>query len=239
MAVAVHSTEARACLGCGELVEADVAFCSTCGTRQIPDRPMPVTASTAEADRLERSTHTWLLLALVVGAVLLLVVGLMVGGLMATTRDDDGAGGGGTADAADTMDAYAPLAEGWLDKHEHVAEEANDGDPNGLAAAAEDARMWVDVNRADIGAIAAGADGGSAGWYQELVTIFVQRAAVLAEIDAVATAGGGGPAAADELATLAELDDAADAATCEIAEVMRAEGDDPDDHITPGMYIAC
>jgi hypothetical protein len=63
---------------------------------------------------------------------------------------------------------------------------------------------------------------------------------VLAEIDAVATEGGTGlGAASDELGELTVLDQQAAATTCEIAGVMEAEGDDPADHITPGMNVTC
>lgn len=93
------------------------------------------------------------------------------------------------------------------------------------------------MNRGDLGALAAGAEDGAAPLYQSLVAIFDERSAVLGEIEADATAGGG---AADEgLVALDELDRRADVTTCEIAEVMRSEGDDPDEHITPGMSVAC
>lgn len=236
MTVAGKTTVAGTCLGCGELVAADAGFCPACGTRQVPDRPMPVTVMQDETERLGRSATAWLVAALVAGAVLLLAVGMLVGRLAATLTAEGDDGG----DAAATMDAHAPIAEAWLEKHRHVADEASGDDPNGLATAAADARIWIDVNREDLGDVAVSAEGGSAPLYQELVGIFDERSAVLADIEAAATAGGvGAGAAGDEMAALADLDRRADVTTCEIADVMRAEGDDPDDHITPEMDVAC
>ena len=69
---------------------------------------------------------------------------------------------------------------------------------------------------------------------------FDQRASVLAAIEATATAGGDGEgAAADEVASLEALDQQADATTCEIADVMSAEGDDPAEHMTSEMDVSC
>ena len=234
MPVTVTPTETSTCLGCGEVVPADAGFCPSCGTRLIADRPMPVTVSVAEAERLEHSTHLWLLTALLAGAVLLVVAGLVVGALVESVR---ARGGGGEAgDAATTMDAYRPVAEEWITKHEHVAEEAG-ADANGLAAAADDARMWIDVNREDLGILAAGAQGESAPLYAELVEIFDERAVVLAEVQAVATAGD--ESAVDQMAQLVAFDAEADAITCAIADVMRAEGTEPADHISPEMQVTC
>jgi hypothetical protein len=236
MAVAMNPTASGRCLGCGELVTVDASFCPACGTRQIPDRPMPASVVPEETERLGRSANAWLLAALLAGAMLFLAVGILVGRLGATvTRDGDGSG-----DAADTMDDYAPIAEGWVGKHRHVSDEAGGDDANGLATAAADARAWIDVNREDLGTLAAGARGASEASYLELVGIFDERSAVLADIEATATAGGVGHGAArDEMVALEDLALRADAITCEIARVMRAEGDDPDDHITPGMYVDC
>lgn len=73
--------------------------------------------------------------------------------------------------------------------------------------------------------------------YAELVEIFDRRAVALAEIEAVATAGDG--SAADQMAQLAALDARADGVTCAIADVMRAEGSEPADHISPEMHVTC
>ncbi len=234
-------TEQRAgwCLGCGRQVTTDDAFCPACGTRQVPDRPMPTVEVDGETERLARSATAWLVVAFVAATVLLLVGAVVVGWLAAALsgdghESDDGSG------AAESMDAYAPIAEGWAEKDAHIADEASGDDPNGLATAAADARIWIDVNSEDLAAVAAEADGASAALFQQLVAIFEERSVVLADIEATASDGGvGSGAASDPMAELAALGQQADATTCDIAGVMRAEGDDPDDHITPEMSVDC
>jgi len=180
-----------------------------------------------------------ILLALAVAALLLALAAGLVIGRVGTALGDLGSSGG-EGDAADAMDAYAPLAEGWQDKHDHVAGQGEGDDSAGLAVAATDAGAWIEVNRGDLQALADGADGDSDTLYDQLVAIFDRRAEVLADIEAVATEGGTGlGAASDELGELAVLDQQAEATTCEIADVMRAEGDDPADHITSGMNVVC
>lgn len=236
MPLAVEPTEVDGCRECGEAVAADATFCPACGARQTTPRPRRSPRLRAESRRLERSTHLWLVAALGAVALLLLVVGMFVGRLATRTTASDGAGDSGAAALA--MDTYAPIAETWLAKHRDVAEEADDDDANGLAAAAEDARLWIEVNREDLGALAA-TPGASTAHYQQLVAIFDTRASVLADIETVATTGGGAAATSTGRADLYELDRQAEALTCEITEVMRAEGDDPDAHITPEMHTAC
>jgi hypothetical protein len=237
MAVAMRPTLTRPCLGCGQLVDGDAAFCSACGTHQTQYRPIATTGP--ETERLARSTNAWILAGLVAGALMLAGVG-MVTGMVSATTDGLAESDDGEMDAAEAMDAYAPVAETWVDKHDHVTDEAGGDDPNGLATAAEDARLWIGTNRADLGALAAQVDGGSVPLYEELLGIFDQRAAALVTIEATATAGGDPQSAvADEVAVLAALDQQAAAATCDIIDVMRAEGDDPDDHVTGGMGISC
>ena len=125
MSATVTPTEAGPCLGCGELVPADAAFCPTCGTRQVADRPMPVAVDPEQSRALERSTNVWLLVAVLAAALLLLGVGIVVGGLVASTGDDgDGSGGSADGPTAEAMDAYAPLGGDWMDKHVHLAEES-------------------------------------------------------------------------------------------------------------------
>ena len=83
--------------------------------------------------------------------------------------------------------------------------------------------------------------------FDDLVGVYDARAAVLADIEAtategggeVATEGGGEVATADELVALDELDGEADLVVCELAEIMRAEGDDPGDHVTESMDVTC
>jgi len=241
MPVALEETAASVCLGCGELVDGDAAFCPTCGTRQVADRPMPVDDPSVEAARLERSTHAWLLAGLAAVAVLLLLLGVVVGGLVTGALDDSGDAGGdeaGDSTAAAAMETHRPLAEEWMGKHDHLVGEVEEDDPNGLAAAATDARLWIDVNReAMVASIPV--EGESGPLYEELVAVFDERAAVLAGIEATASEGGGAYAVADEMASLDQLDAESDAATCAIADVMRSEGDDPDDHISQEMFVTC
>lgn len=242
MSAAMKRTGAGMCQGCGELIPDNAAFCPVCGTRQVPDRRMPgdrAPVEDFETELLGRSANAWLLASVVAGALLFLAVGIVGGWIGAHLIGGDGSGDADSG-AAESMDSYAPIAEQWVEKDAHVAEEASGEDPNGLATAAEDARIWIGVNSEDLRAVASGASGQSAGMYQELVGIFDQRSQVLEDIESTAAAGGTGPgAASDEMAALEGLDQRADDVTCEIAAVMRAEGDDPDDHITPEMGVDC
>ena len=240
MPATVTPTEAGPCLGCGELVPVEAAFCPTCGTRQVADRPMPVTTDPAETVALERSTNVWLIAAVGAVALLLLGGGIVLGGVVASTGDD-GAGGDASTDGptAEAMDAYAPIGGDWMDKHVHLAEESSSDDANGLAAAATDARLWIDVNRPDLALLPTMVSGDAAVLFNELVEVYDARSAVLADIEATATEGGGEVATAGELVALDEIDGEADLVVCELAEIMRAEGDDPDDHVTEAMDVAC
>jgi zinc-ribbon domain len=236
----MDQTTLRRCTACGSLVEAGANFCPECGTRQIDrdHRPEPVVAVAAVPDA--PSAPVMMILAALAAAALLLAlaVGLVIGRIGSALGGV--ASGGSDGDAAAAMDDYAPVAEGWQDKHERVADQGASDDSAGLAVAANDAGAWIDVNQGDLQAAAAAADSASAALYDQLLAIFDRRAEVLADIEAVATEGGTGlGAASDELGELAVLDQQAAAATCEIADVMRAEGDDPADHITPGMHVTC
>lgn len=228
-------------------MEPDANFCPTCGTRQadgIPrpaepqvDHEPPAAVVTPVDDAVAAHTTAWLLVAAVVIAVLLLVSGVFVGRLLG-----GGAGFGSSAagPAAGAMDRYAPIAEGWEAKHLHVAEQGEGDDAAGLATAAHDARAWIGVNSDQLTAVAANVVGASAPLYRQLVDIYSRRFTVLADLEDTATAGGIGPgAAAGELAELDALDREAATAVCAIADVMRTEGDDPADHLTPGMAVGC
>jgi len=76
------------CLGCGTRVTVEEVFCPMCGTRQVPDRPMPVDRG-EDAERLVRSTNAWLLAAIVTGTVLLLVAAILAGWFGAAVSEDD------------------------------------------------------------------------------------------------------------------------------------------------------
>lgn len=77
------------CLGCGGSVTADEAFCPACGTRQVPDRPMPVDRIDEQAERLARSANAWLLAAFVAAALLVFVTAVLAGWFTAEVSDDD------------------------------------------------------------------------------------------------------------------------------------------------------
>jgi len=234
-------TTLRRCTACGRIVDGGANFCPECGVRQIDHdhRPEPQVGGQVAVPDAPNPPVLMILLALAVAALLLALAAGLVIGRVGTALGDLGSSGG-EGDAADAMDAYAPLAEGWQDKHDHVAGQGEGDDSAGLAVAATDAGAWIEVNRGDLQALADGADGDSDTLYDQLVAIFDRRAEVLADIEAVATEGGTGlGAASDELGELAVLDQQAEATTCEIADVMRAEGDDPADHITSGMNVVC
>lgn len=242
MTLTMDVTTLRRCTACGSLVEAGANFCPECGTRQIDEelpRPEPVIEVVPDADSPPGPTLA-VLVAFAISALLLaLAIGVVVGGV-GTSLDGLGDGGDGDADAADAMDEYAPIADGWNEKHEHVADEAQGDDPNGLALAANDAAAWIEINEPDLRAAAAGADGASAPLYDRLMGAFDRRAEVLVAIEQTAETGGTGDgAAADEMAELGVLDQQAAATTCEIADVMLTEGDDPADHMSSSMLAAC
>lgn len=77
------------CLGCGARVTVEEAFCPTCGTRQVPDRPMPVDRAGEHTERLARSANAWLLMAIITGVVLLLLAAVLAGWIGASVSDDD------------------------------------------------------------------------------------------------------------------------------------------------------
>jgi hypothetical protein len=227
------------CKACGSLVEAGSNFCSECGTRQIDEehRPEPVVTPVPDADHPSAPILLMLVILGAAGLLLALATGVVVGGVGANLG---GFGGGGDGDAADAMDDFGPVAEEWRDKHEHVADEGSGDDANGLALAANDAAAWIEVNEADLRAAADSADGTSAPLYDDLMGIFERRAEVLASIETTAAAGGTGlGAAAGELGELDVLDQQATATACDIAEVMRSEGDEPADHMPSSLRAAC
>jgi hypothetical protein len=234
-------TTLRHCTACGRIVDGGANFCPECGVRQIDHdhRPEPEVVAPAAVPDHPSPPVLMILVALAVAALLVALAAGLVIGRVGTALGDIGSSGG-EGDAADAMDSYAPLAEGWQEKHDHVAGQGTGDDSAGLAVAANDAGAWIEVNRSDLQAVADAADGDSAPLYDQLVAIFDRRAQVLADIEAVATEGGTGVgAASDDLGELTVLDQQAAATTCEIAGVMEAEGDDPADHITPGMNVTC
>jgi hypothetical protein len=236
----------RPCPACGEAVEVEANFCPTCGTRQIDGTPRPEPAPEVPLvvpahETTEHGTMAWALLALGVLVLLLVVSGLLAGRLVASiTSGSDSGAAAGEDSAAATMDDYAPLDEAWREKHRSVADQGTQDDSAGLATAANDAASWILVNGEALSAVSADASGASAPAYQELVGIYSRRYDLLTRIETEATAGATGlGAAGDELAGLDELDAQADAALCTIAGVMRAEGDDPSDHLPADAALGC
>ena len=250
MALTGSLTTLRRCPACGDMMAVDANFCPTCGTRQAdgiprPTEPpvvpeLPTAPVTPVDDAVAAHTTAWLLVAAVVIASLLLVSGVIVGRLLAGTGGGTGTGSPASGPAAGAMDRYAPIAEGWEAKHLHVADQGAGDDAAGLATAANDARAWLDVNGGHLRGAIAGVRGPSGPLYARLLDVYDRRFAVLGDIEQTATAGGTGTgSAAGDLAELDALDRQADGLTCSIAGVMRDEGDDPADHLTPAMGVSC
>jgi hypothetical protein len=238
-------TAVRPCPACGDAVEVEANFCPTCGTRQIDGTPRPEPAPEVPLvvpahETMEHETMAWVLLGLGVLVLMLVVSGLMASRLVASIASGGTGAAAGEDSAAQTMDDYAPLDEAWREKHRSVADQGTQDDSAGLATAAHDAASWILVNGEALSAVSADASGASAPAYQELVGIYARRYDLLTSIETEATAGATGlGAAGDELAGLAELDAQADAALCTIAGVMRAEGDDPADHLPTDAAPGC
>jgi hypothetical protein len=230
----------RPCPACGDAVEVDANFCPTCGTRQIDGTPRPEPAPevplvVTEHETMERETVAWVLLGLGILVLMLVVAGLLVGPLLVSMASGRTGARASDGSAAGTMDDYAPLDEAWREKQQSVVDQGAQDDSAGLATAANDAASWISVNGEALSAVSADASGASAPAYQELVGIYSRRYDLLTRIETEATAGATGRGAAgEELAALADLDAEADAALCTIAGVMRAEGDDPADHLPDG-----
>jgi len=239
MSLAPEITAIRRCKACGQPMEVGAAFCPSCGVRQVDEDAHPIPEPDVEpARQTHLGTTAWVLAGLVAAGVLVLAIGILVGSLGAGLGGGAGSGG----DAADAMDRYAPLAEGWREKHQRVAEEAETGDANGLAVAAVDAHEWIDVNDEDLRDIAASVDGASRPYWDDLVEVFDERYATLVDIADTAADGTGEAAVAatsDEMGRLDVLDVQAETAACGVAEVIRQEGDDPADHVTPAMDVDC
>ena len=227
MAIATELTVR--CSECGAEIppEARASFCPACG--------VPLTAVAEETAEARRSANRWfvaLAAALAVGA---LALGVAAWRLI---RSVDANGDGGDGPAAEAMDELAPVAEDWIEAREHITDEALAGDPDGVAVAVEGAGAWTEVALEDVAEIAAGVDGDSAPLYQQLVAIFDARLDALSALEAT----GGVTALPAWTAGEAQLDALgaeSDEVTCEIADQMRDEGDDPDDHITPAMDVDC
>jgi hypothetical protein len=140
--------------------------------------------------------------------------------------------------AAEAMDELAPIAEDWIDARNHIDEEADVGDADGVVLAVDDAVAWTDIAAGDVAELAADVEGDSAHLYRQLGVVFDDRLDALRSLAATGGATGSpGWAAAD--AQLDALGAESDDLICHIAGEMRDEGDDADAHITPAMDVDC
>ena len=215
------------CSACGAEIplEARANFCPACG--------MPLTPQAESTAEVRRSANRWWLALAAVLAAGVLALGVVVSRLIGVV-DADGSEG----PAAEAMDELAPIAEDWIDERQHINDEADAGDTDGVAAAVDDAVAWIETAREDVAEIAAEVDGDSAPRYRQLAEVFDARLDALRGMQATGGATGSAVWADGE----AQLDAAAaesDALVCQIAGDMRDEGDDPFDHVTPAMDVDC
>jgi predicted RNA-binding Zn-ribbon protein involved in translation (DUF1610 family) len=214
------------CAACGAEIppEARANFCPACG--------IPLTLAAEETAEARRSTNRWFVALAAILVAGMVALGLVVGRLLLS------AGDGEDGSAAEAMDRFAPIAEDWVEQRDDIDDEAETGDPDGVAVAVDDAEAWTDVAVEDVADIAADVEGESAAEYQQLVTVFDGR---LEALDGLQDADGDttSPAWATGQTELDGLGAESDGLICEIAEVIDDEGDDPDDHITLGMQVDC
>jgi predicted RNA-binding Zn-ribbon protein involved in translation (DUF1610 family) len=226
MAIATQLTERCSACGAEIPLEARANFCPACG--------MPLNAvaeSTAQARRTANRGLAMLVLLSVAGV---LALGLLMWRL--TRAFDPGDSGAGPA--AQAMDEFAPVAEDWIDKRQHITDEAGLGDADGVVLAVDDALAWTEVAVDEVAHVADGVDGNSAPLYRQLVAVFRGRLDALHSLEPT----GGATATAAWTAGEAQLDALgaeSDDLICQIAGEVRAEGDDPDAHVTPAMDVDC
>jgi hypothetical protein len=216
------------CSACGAEIplEARARFCPACG--------IPLTPEAEDTADVRRSANRWLATL----AVLLIAGALALG--VATWRliRSVSPSGSDEGPAAGAMDAFAPIAEDWVDQRDDVDDAAALGDPDGVRLTVDDAVAWTEIAVQDVAEIALDVDGDSVAQYQQLVAVFDGRLDALRSLEetggAIASAGW----AAGE-ARLDALGAESDAVICRIAGEMRDEGDDPDAHVTPAMDVDC
>jgi zinc-ribbon domain len=169
------------CSACGAEIppEARASFCPACG--------IPLTPVAEDTHVARRSVNRWL----VALSVILLAGGLALG--VATWRlvQSVNPTGDGEGPAAEAMDEFAPIAEDWIDEREHITDEADGGDPDGVLLAVDNAAAWTEVALEQVADIAVGVDGDSAPLYQQLVVIFEGRLDALGSLEATGGRGGG------------------------------------------------
>jgi predicted RNA-binding Zn-ribbon protein involved in translation (DUF1610 family) len=216
------------CSACGAEIplEARANFCPACG--------MALTATAEDTAVARRSANRWWATLVVVLSAAALALGVTMWRLIRSV--DPGAGDAGPA--AEAMDEFAPIAEDWIEAREHVNEEADVGDADGVLLAIEDAAAWTDTAAGDVAELAADVDGGSAPLYRQLGVVFGDRLDALRRLEATGGATGSAAWAASE-AQLDALGAESDELICQIAGEMRDEGDDADAHITPAMDVDC
>jgi hypothetical protein len=216
------------CSACGAEIplEARANFCPACG--------IGLTAAAEETADARRSANRWWAALGVVVLAAVLALGVVIWRLMRVV--DPGTGDEGPA--AEAMDEFAPIAEDWIDAREHISDEAEVGDSDGVLLAVEDTVAWTDIAAGDVAELAADVEGGSSPLYEQLGAVFDDRLVALRSLEATGGATRSAAWAAGE-AQLDALGVESDELICRIAGEMRDEGDDAGAHITPAMDVDC
>jgi predicted RNA-binding Zn-ribbon protein involved in translation (DUF1610 family) len=226
MAIATDLTAHCSACGADIPLEPRANFCPACG--------IALTAATEETADARRSANRWWATLVIVLLAAALALGVAIWRLI---RSVDG-GGGDEGPAAGAMDEFAPIAEDWIDAREHINEEADVGDADGVLLAVEDAVAWTDTAAGDVAELAADVEGDSAPLYGQLGAVFDDRLDALRSLEATGGATGSAAWGTGE-AQLDALGAESDELICQIAGEMRDEGDDADAHITPAMDVDC
>jgi zinc-ribbon domain len=225
MAIARELTAHCSACGAGIPLEARANFCPACG--------IPLTPAAEETADARRSANRWLVTLVIVVLAGALALGVAMWGMIRSVNPTDDEG-----PAAEAIDEFAPTAEDWIEEREHIGDEVDLGDPDGVVLAVDDAAAWTEIAQEDVAEVAADSEGDSAPLYQQLAAVFDARLEALRSLQAT----GGATASPEWTAGEAQLDALgaeSDDLICRIAGEMRNEGDDPDAHITPAMDVAC
>ena len=216
------------CSACGAEIplEARSNFCPACG--------IALNAVAEDKAQARRSANRWWATLLVVVLAAAFALGAVMWRLIRSV--DPGVGDEGPA--AEAMDELAPIAEDWIDARNHIDDEADVGDADGVVLAVDDAAEWTDFAAGDVAALAADVEGDSAQLYRQIGVVFDDRLDALRSLEATGGATGS-PAWAAADAQLDALGAESDDLICHIAGEIRDEGDDADAHITPAMDVDC
>jgi predicted RNA-binding Zn-ribbon protein involved in translation (DUF1610 family) len=216
------------CSACGAEIPIDTRtnFCPACG--------IALNAAAEDTADARRSANRWWATLLIVLLAAAFALGAVTWRLIRSADRGDGDEG----PAAEAMDEFAPIAEDWIDAREHIDEEAEVGDADGVVLAVDDAVAWTEISVGDVAELAADVDGDSAPLYRQLGAVFDHRLDALRSLEATGGATGSAAWAASE-AQLDALGAESDELICQIAGEMRDEGDDTDAHITPAMDVDC